>query len=135
MKKQKMQNFEGEVERLTAIWSLRALLHPRAFKRLSKSFVTGEEEIFQVVGLENINPEKISFSELYLIMKTQLRTLEKHHVERDEPLFLNIDKIGKMIGLSEHESEILLFATILQISLGFGYGSKFRVDILCCNNA
>ena len=78
---------EDEVDRLAAVWSLRALLHPQAFKRLSKSFVTGEEEIFQVVGLEHINLEIICAAELHQIMKDQLKTLEEHHIQRNEPLF------------------------------------------------
>ena len=107
-----------EVDRLAAVWSLRTLLHPQAFKRLSKIFVTGEEEVFQVVGLEHINLAIICAAELHKIMKDHLKTLEEHHSQRNEPLFLNIDVIGRMVGLSEHEKEILLFATILQNSPG-----------------
>ena len=118
MNSQKDSILENEVDRLASIWSLRALLHPQAFKRLSKSFVTGEEEIFKAVGLELVNLEIICAAELHQIMKNQLKALEEHHIQRNEPLFLNIDHIGRMVGLSEHEKEILLFATILQDSPG-----------------
>ncbi len=119
MNSQKKSNVEDEADILAAIWSLRALLHPQAFKRLYKSFATGEEYIFQVIGLDNINPEEILPAELFLIMKAQLTVLEKRPTRSiNDPLFNNINKIGQMIGLSEYEREILLFTVIVQSNPG-----------------
>lgn len=118
MKNSKTQKFGEEVGILAAIWSLRALLHPKAFKQFSRSIITGGEEIFQVIGMDKIDLEKFSHKELSLTMKICLQSLEKQDLKREEPLFSNIDNLGKIIGLSKYEKQILLFAIITENTPG-----------------
>jgi len=106
-------------DKLAAIWSLRALLHPHAFKRIAKvSFFTGEEHLLHVIGLECIIEKEIKYFDLYLLFKQQLQRLESRCLPQHDPLLRNIDLLGEMIGLSTTEKEILLFTLVLQSNQG-----------------
>jgi transitional endoplasmic reticulum ATPase len=106
-------------DQLAAVWSLRAILHPQAFKRIAKaSFLNSEEDIFRVIGLECIIEKEIRPFDLYQLFKKQLQTLERQCFSQHEPLLHNIDLLAEMIGLSTTEKEILLFALVLQNNQG-----------------
>jgi transitional endoplasmic reticulum ATPase len=119
MQNKNPQKTMSAADKLAAVWSLRAILHPQAFKRISKTTLfTGEEYLFDVIGLECIIGKEIKSSDLYQLFRKHLQTLELQCSPQDDPLLHNIYLLGEMIGLSATEREIFLFALILQSNQG-----------------
>jgi transitional endoplasmic reticulum ATPase len=119
MQNKNPQKTMSATDKLAAVWSLRAILHPQAFKRIAKtSLFTGEEYLFDVIGLECIVEKEINSFDLYQLFRKHLQTLELQRSPQDDPLLHNIDLLGEMIGLSATEREILLFGLILQSNQG-----------------
>lgn len=109
----------GEADRLASTWALRAILHPIAFRRLSKvSFVSGEEDVLRITGLGEIINKDISPQKLYQFAKKRLEQLEKTKSASKEPILRNIDLLANMIGLNKFEKEVILFASIMQLYPG-----------------
>ena len=119
MKNKTFHQNTNELDRLAAIWSLRALLHPQAFKRISKeTSFTDEEAIFYSIGLEENLEKQIAPSDLYKLLKNKLKELEQQPTFRTNKLFTNIIVLGEMVGLSAIEKELLLFILVIQKSNG-----------------
>jgi SpoVK/Ycf46/Vps4 family AAA+-type ATPase len=116
---------QHQMSRLSMIWSVRALLRPKAFQRFARHNAP-DEDVLQAIGLEKLIDKAISKIELRRELKARLQKLETSHFSRKGAFFRNVDRLGKMINLSECEKEILLFS----FSLEMGDALKESVETL-----
>lgn len=110
---------EYGTKRLAAIWALRATLRPRGFNSFSLQS-RADASVLELTGLEQLIKAQLPDREIKKQMQGQLRKIETPAPARRGRLFQGVERLGKMLGLSEAEKELFLFALLLQEEEGLG---------------
>jgi len=123
-----MKDF-SELKRVGAIWTLRALLHPRALRLIQKDTSWAADEILDFIGLQNFDPEETKSKELKRQFVLKLKELEAITVKEKDSFINNLNLLGGMLGLSEMEKSILTFSLLMQEETGLKETLNFWGDV------
>ena len=117
---------ENETRKLAAIWALRATLRPKGFDSFNQHS-SADGNVLRLVGLDNLIDARVPDKEIKRQLALQLKKLETP--PRKGRLFRNIEKLGKMMGLTEAEKEIFIFALLLQEEEGLDQAIENLGDV------
>ncbi|MEE9336826.1 MAG: AAA family ATPase [Methylococcaceae bacterium] len=120
------------IRQLKQVWFCRSLLFCNGAKRLAKERFH-QDEIPDLLELEENQFEDKKQSTLYKTIKKQAKHLVETNIKRQGPLFTNLEQINQHFGLSEIETNIILFATLIELDSAYGncydsYGSLSNRD-------
>ncbi|MCK5831820.1 MAG: AAA family ATPase [Methylococcales bacterium] len=115
------------IRQLKQLWFCRSLLFCNGAKRLAKERFH-QDEIPDLLELEEEKLEDKKPSVLYKTIKKQSQKLIETHILRQGSLFSNLEQINHHFGLSNIETDIILFATLIELDSAYGncydlYGS------------
>lgn len=115
------------IRQLKQRWFCRSLLFFNGAKRLAKERFH-QDEIPDLLELEEDRFEDKKPSVLYKTIKKQSQHLIETKIVRQGPLFTNLEQINHHFGLSHIETDIILFATLIELDSAYGncydlYGS------------
>lgn len=120
------------IRQLKQVWFCRSLLFCNGTRRLAKERFH-QDEIPNLLELDENKFEDKKPSILYKTIKKQAKQLVETTIIRQGPLFTNLDQINHHFGLSDIETNIILFATLIELDSAYGncydlYGSLSNRD-------
>jgi len=113
---------DRELNRLAAIWAIRALSRDQVLHQFVDDFRIGNLDALKLIGIKRRSwnmPVRELFEEVLTIkvlrqhVDSQSRNLAKCDIRKRGPFFQNLNLLGEMVGLSELEKEVLTFALVL----------------------
>ncbi len=107
------------IRQLKQIWFCRSLLFCNGARHLAKDRFH-QDEIPELLGLDESEFEDKKPSALYKLIKKRAKKLTGMSVIRQGPLFTNLEQINHHFGLSKIETDIILFATLLELDSSYG---------------
>ena len=107
------------IRQLKQIWFCRSLLFCNGAKHLAKDRFH-QDEIPELLGMDESEFTDKKPSALYKAIKKRSKKLIKTAVIRQGPLFTNLEQINHHFGLSTLETDIILFATLLELDSSYG---------------
>jgi hypothetical protein len=102
---------QKEIRGLVAVWSVRALLRPHAFRALA-SRLPGDDDVLRAIGLDDLIGCEISRRELKKRLTLRLREIESLPLTRKGRFFQNLNRLGDTLSLSVFEREVLIFSVL-----------------------
>ncbi|MBP8645971.1 MAG: AAA family ATPase [Syntrophobacteraceae bacterium] len=119
----------NDVEQLAVTWTLRALLRPRASSKFISMHDWEDEEILRAVRVEHLIGSDISRRELKKQFSLKLKELESSPGVRKGLFLRNVERLSRMVGLSESEREVLIFSLLLRDEPGLRTATDQLGDI------
>ncbi|MBI5486023.1 MAG: AAA family ATPase [Deltaproteobacteria bacterium] len=98
---------------IAQLWTIRAMTRQVVSATGMSHPLMGMEEALQLVGL----PENTMLKDRRTarrLVRRRLAALERHQPSLDFPLFHNLERLGRMLGLDAAEKLVLAFATLSQ---------------------
>lgn len=119
---------ENATRKLAAIWALRATLRPKGFDGFNQHS-SEDANVLRLAGLDNLIDARVPDKEIKRQLAFQLKKLQATPPLRRGHLFKNLEKLGKMMGLTEAEKEIFLFSLLLQEEEGLEQAMENLGDV------
>jgi SpoVK/Ycf46/Vps4 family AAA+-type ATPase len=98
---------EHECHGLIGFWILRILIDLNTWK---SSGIEHDDEHLRVIGLTEIQCEKLDITELLKLLKQTKKKIDKTTLQRDNQAESNLLWLQSLVGLTDTEIEILCFA-------------------------
>jgi len=107
------------ITQLKQYWFCRSLLLCQGAKILSKdNYHSGNP--FQLIGFSEDELDDIKQSARYKEINARAKQFIETSITRQGDLFTNLQQINQHFGMSELETEIMLFATLLELDTDYG---------------
>jgi len=119
---------QKEIRGLVAVWSVRALLRPRAFRVLA-SRLPGDDDVLRAIGLDALIDCEISRREMKKRLTVRLREIESAPMTRKGRFFQNLNRLGDTLGLSASEREVLIFSVLAREDTALRRAMEYFGDI------
>lgn len=109
-KNEKKSTARGHVaSNVASLWLLRLLLKGGTLERVVRSWAVGADDFVRAFSLATRGMPTRSF------LAGELKRLEKRRPHREGVLFANVELLGKRLGLSRLERDLVVVATLMQV--------------------
>lgn len=128
----KFHDIGVEYRPLLASWAIQIVIFVGSYRKIRPTRIPGifeDEDFVSLTGVSSPgeldedgdvkrtsnNYSKITNAKLLKLLKNRLSVLSKMEVPKDLPLFLNVEILGDIVGLSKTEKLLLVFSTALAL--------------------
>ena len=107
------------IDQLKQFWLSRSLLFCRGAKKLAGERFN-QDETFQLLGFKEDELEDVKPSLRYKRIKSRSQQILETSIIRQGALFTNLNQINQHFGMNAVETEIMLFATLIDLDSDYG---------------
>jgi len=114
------------LDQLKRFWLSRSLLFCHGAKELAKERFN-RNKTFQLLGFKEDELEDIKPSTRYKVIKSRSQQFIETKIIRQGDLFTNLQKINHHFGMNTVETEVMLFATLIELD---HYNATYYISVV-----